>query len=288
MKPNYQELIKQGNSGDVIKNGNGINVGILDSGIFIEHSDFSGTIKRPDGWNIGRLTIGDTYGHGTHMAGIIGGRTKSESGIYGLAPDSIIYDLKIVESEYGIEKENLVNALSKIINDNLPINVLNISFNIDIDDSFYLNQLKPLLDKIYQKGIIMVCAAGDNDDLTDHGILTPAVYENAISVGTIESKNWVKFQKDKFHENLNYFFVNSKLRSCLSQNNTINKGNLYGEIYGSSPHTAVISGIIASNVNFKNKDFLGRLVDARNYLNSLSSQFSNMKNGKILTLYKTN
>jgi subtilisin family serine protease len=285
MQTNYQELIKQENPLYASKNGDGVNVAVLDSGIYSQHIDFAGAIVKPGGWNIDGLTIGDTYGHGTHMAGIIGGRMKFQDGVFGLAPNSTIYDLKIVESEFGIQTGNIIKTLRRIIDVQLPIDVLNMSLNIDNDD---FEQIRPLLDELHEKGIIMVCAAGDNDDLADQGILAPAVYENAISIGTIKNENWNMFQNAKFHENLDYVFSDNNLWSCLSQNNTINQGEIYGNIYGSSPHTAIVSGIIASNVDLKNIEPSQRLASALNYLNSISTNFYTVENGKILTLYKAN
>jgi subtilisin family serine protease len=283
MTTNYQELIKQANPGYITNNGDGVNVAVLDSGIDSEHIDFAGSIIRPVGWNINGLITGDTFGHGTHMAGIIGGRSKSEDGILGFAPNSKIYDLKMTVSQFDINIENLVKALNKIIEDNLPIHVLNMSFNIEERD-FPL--IKPLLKRIYDKGIIMVCAGGDNDDLTDQALLSPASYENVIAVGTIKKENWSSFQVNKFNEKLNVFFVDSNLRSCLSQINTFNNGKIYGEIQGSSPHTAIVSGIIASNVDFSNPNPTARLTDALNCLNSISTDFNDVEQGEILTLYK--
>lgn len=67
--------------------GSGGYVYVVDSGINIAHNDFGGRAVR--GYNAAGGSFDDTIGHGTHVAGTIGGST------YGVAKKTNIIDVKV-------------------------------------------------------------------------------------------------------------------------------------------------------------------------------------------------
>ncbi len=89
--------------------GTGIGVAVIDSGIndssndfgggtnsrVLYHQDFTGTttyLKNKQIW--------DLYGHGTHVAGIIGGNGNKSNGRYaGVAPNVNLIDLRVLDAE---------------------------------------------------------------------------------------------------------------------------------------------------------------------------------------------
>src|SRR4051812_1197011 len=81
--------------------GRGVDVAVIDSGIapvpalagagkVVNGADLS-----PDAWAAGQKFL-DGFGHGTHMAGIIGGRDDA-TGFKGIAPDSRIVNVKAAD-----------------------------------------------------------------------------------------------------------------------------------------------------------------------------------------------
>ena len=99
--------------------GGGITVAVIDSGIWVDQ-DFMrlpGDYCQPGGCGSNRLKAGysfnsqtvytnDNFGHGTHVAGIIGGNGTKSVGFYmGIAPQVDLINLKVCDN-YGMAYES--------------------------------------------------------------------------------------------------------------------------------------------------------------------------------------
>src|SRR5437667_4825265 len=73
------------------ESGNGVTVYVVDTGIFAEHSDFRGHVAA--GFNAVADAGGtaDCNGHGTHVAGVIGGAT------YGVAKSATLVPVRVLD-----------------------------------------------------------------------------------------------------------------------------------------------------------------------------------------------
>ena len=282
-KTDYRKLIKFQNP-ICDGTGNGITVAVLDTGIYSNHPDLKGHIIESSNYNFSATTDGDFVGHGTHMAGIICANPTSFDGISGISPQSKIADFKITKDGF-ILKEIVAKALSYIIDNNLNVDIINMSFNID-NENYYSETIKPLLETLYKRGVILVCPAGEDQNLENRGMLTIANYENMISIGTIDSDSLNKFKTTGFYRKVDYFFCHKPLNSTLSISNKINSGKIYGDLEGASPYTALTSGIIASYLSYykpNRQECQQKVID---YLNSLSQDFRDKDNLEYYTFYK--
>src|SRR5262249_41370027 len=60
--------------------GSGVGVAIIDSGIYPYHPDLRSRVIHSENFVADEDTTNDVYGHGTHVAGIVGGNASSTSG----------------------------------------------------------------------------------------------------------------------------------------------------------------------------------------------------------------
>ncbi|KAF9978774.1 subtilisin-like serine protease [Actinomortierella ambigua] len=90
--------------------GSGITAYVLDTGIYTEHSDFEGRARA--GANAVNGTPNtDENGHGTHVAGTIGGKT------FGVAKKVKLVSVKVLNSSGGGQVSNIVAGMDWVIKD---------------------------------------------------------------------------------------------------------------------------------------------------------------------------
>ena len=125
--------------------GEGVTVVVVDSGI-THDQDFSldpslstsgSRLIAQSNFNNDSSFLGDAYGHGTHLAGIIGGNGFMSNGAYqGIAPGVNLIGLKISDDQGMAYESNTVNALAWILEhkDEHNIRVVNLSINSTVED----------------------------------------------------------------------------------------------------------------------------------------------------------
>jgi serine protease AprX len=130
--------------------GKGIGVAVIDSGVTVDR-DFSVEPGKPHtrvlrGVNFtnGSSTGADLFGHGTHVAGIIGGHGGESGGLYsGVAPEVDIINLKILD-DFGMAYESdTADAIQWVLDnkDAYNIRVVNLSVNSSTEQSYHTSPL---------------------------------------------------------------------------------------------------------------------------------------------------
>lgn len=164
--------------------GKGVKVGVLDSGIDTEHRDLKvvgGVCTYEDFCSPG-VSYDDDEGHGTHVAGIIAALANS-TGIVGVAPNVELYSIKAL-SEFGSgTTTSIVRGIEWAIQQELDI--LNLSITSDDNEPVIANALKVA----YDKGILLVGAAGNKGVAETSTVTYPAKYDSVIAVGAVTAKN---------------------------------------------------------------------------------------------------
>jgi len=91
-------------------NGEGINVGILDTGIDPNHKDLAGKVVAFKDFVGGKTAAYDDHGHGTHVAGTIAGGDTSGTSI-GVAPKSKLTIAKVFTASGGGSTTTILAAM---------------------------------------------------------------------------------------------------------------------------------------------------------------------------------
>ena len=158
-------------------NGQGVKVGIVDTGIDFNHPDLRGhgTLGKVFGGhnyvNTNEKPL-DTNGHGTEVAGIVG----ANGNFSGMAPKSQLFSYKVSSTGEAVSSEYIIQAISQAIDDKM--NVINISLGVNRTN----DALENAVDEAVKKGIIVVSAAGNNGP-DNETIGSPGRDVNVITVG---------------------------------------------------------------------------------------------------------
>jgi len=148
--------------------GEGIGVAVIDSGIFGDR-DFTVTPDRPHmrlvkNVSFNSNTVADLNGHGTHVAGILGGNGAASAGVYsGIAPKVDLINLRISD-DFGMAYESdTVEAMQWVLvnKDRYNIRVVNLSVNSTVETSYYESPVDAAAEVLWFNGLVVVVAAGN-------------------------------------------------------------------------------------------------------------------------------
>src|SRR3954463_13129056 len=155
--------------------GAGVGIAVIDSGITAWHDDLTNKTAKlfPYGnqrvskfvdFVNGRTMPYDDNGHGSHVAGIIGGNGYDSYGEKsGIAPDANLVSLKVLDQDGKGTISNIIAALNWIATNGAAYNVrvVNMSVGAGIFESYWTDPLTVATKKLTDKGIVVVAAAGN-------------------------------------------------------------------------------------------------------------------------------
>ena len=147
---------------------------VLDTGIRTSHSEFGG--RASDGWDFidKDATAQDCNGHGTHVAGTVGGRT------YGVAKDVKLVGVRVLDCRGSGSYSAIIAGIDWVTAHAVKPAVANLSLGGGVSSA-----LNAAVTKSIAAGVTYAVAAG-NDDKNACGY-SPASTPNAITVGATDS-----------------------------------------------------------------------------------------------------
>ncbi|HKG36160.1 MAG TPA: S8 family peptidase [Solirubrobacterales bacterium] len=184
--------------------GKGVGVAVVDTGIAGDVPDFrrsssdrtsrviGSAVVHPDA-----VTAGDSYGHGTHVAGIIAGDSYNRGwgdpnrGRYsGVAPDANLISIKASDELGNSTILDVIYGIQFAVDhkDEYNIRVLNLSLESTVAQSYKTDPLDAAVEAAWFKGIVVVAAAGNRGSAADAVSYAPGNDPYAISVGAVDDQ----------------------------------------------------------------------------------------------------
>ncbi len=173
------ELVWNATTADNIK------VGLIDTGIDLNHPDLAGNIK--GGVNTINLakSPNDDNGHGTHVAGIIGAMNNN-FGVVGVGPKIDLYAVKVLNANGSGFLSDVIEGLDWAVVNNM--NVINMSLGTPSFSQAFYDAVK----RVNAAGIVQVAAAG-NSGPGDNSVDYPAKFPEVIAVSATDSSDNAPF-----------------------------------------------------------------------------------------------
>ena len=190
--------------------GKGIGVAVIDTGIDGNLPDFRGSsgksrviataVTNPDA-----QTVMDTYGHGTHVAGIIAGNSNYRSfsdplrgKFAGVAPDANLVSVKVSDDSGNATVLDVIYGLQFVVDHQKTYNirVVNMSLDSTTPQSYKLDPLDAAVESAWFHGLVVVVAAGNRGDDPDAVQYSPANDPYVVTVGAVDTNGTVSPRDD--------------------------------------------------------------------------------------------
>ncbi len=232
-----------------------VNAYIIDTGILGSHSEFSGRFMGGYDFVDNDSNPNDCNGHGTHVAGTVGGST------YGVAKGVKLYGLKVLGCNGSGTNSGVIAGIDWVANNHVKPAVANMSLGggaSTATDNAVAN--------LVASGVTVAVAAGnDNSNACNY---SPAREPSAITVGSTTSSD-SRSSFSNYGSCLDIYAPGSSITSAWSNGGT----NTISGTSMASPHVAGVAALyLADNPNatpaqveaaIENAATAGKVTDAK-------------------------
>lgn len=165
--------------------GNGVTVGVLDTGVDGEHPDLLDAVTDAQDFTGSESGPVDLNGHGTHVASIITGNGAAADGRYvGVAPDAHLLNGRVLD-ENGRGQESWVIAGMQWAAE-AGADIVNLSLGVGMFSDGTDPTSRAVDELTASTGTLFVAAAGNSQRPSDYGISAPATADSALAVGAVD------------------------------------------------------------------------------------------------------
>ena len=235
-------------------------VGVVDTGIDYNHEDLihnlyrnpneipgngidddqNGFVDDVFGWDFvhNDALPYDDHSHGTHVAGTIGATGNNGLGVSGVIQTVRIMGVKAFDSQGQGDDATAIKALEYAIQQGARV------INNSWGDYAYSKALEDVILAAGEKGIVVVCAAGNESNNNDSKPLYPAGFNqpHVIAVAASTDEDGKAFFSNTGKESVHVAAPGTSIYSTMPENK-------YGEMDGTSmasPHVAGAAALILS------------------------------------------
>ena len=171
--------------------GEGVQIYMIDTGIHATHSEFGNRVVRgidvvgPDQRGVPAIPSDDCDGHGTHTAGLAGGKT------FGVAKKATLIAVRVLDCNGDGDISGVIKGIDWVLHHhrNGSLAIANLSLGVEADDNS-----RPLDDAVRDllaDGIIPVVAAGNQN--TDACGISPGHIPEVLNVAAVDNSD-VRFK----------------------------------------------------------------------------------------------
>ncbi|AMG03114.1 S8 family peptidase [Vibrio mimicus] len=208
--------------------GSGVTAYVIDSGIAFNHPEFGGRAQSGYDFIDNDYDASDCHGHGTHVAGTIGGAQ------YGVAKNVNLVGVRVLNCKNKGSIDSIARGIDWVVQNASGPSVANLSLGGKLESRVWDDAVARLV----QRGVTAVIAAG-NDGI-DACQVSPAREPSGITVGATDSND--RRSKHSWASNwgscVDIFAPGSDVTSASHRGGTTTMG-------GTSMATPHVAGVVA-------------------------------------------
>jgi serine protease AprX len=191
--------------------GKGVGVALIDTGVTrVPGLDTGNVVNGPDlsfdSQDPATAHV-DGFGHGTHLASIIAGRTAAgvpasyavPGQFNGIAPDANLVNVKVGSANGDVDVSQVIAAIDWVVqhrkDEGLNIRVINLSYGTDSVQDALVDPLNYAVEQAWRQGVVVVVAGGNEGDTTTN-LANPAYNPHILAVGAMDSAGTVTTADD--------------------------------------------------------------------------------------------
>lgn len=238
--------------------GKGVKVGVIDTGIDESCLELQRSLKKYIDVTGEGTTAPPHVIHGTHVSSSIVGYNK----IVGVAPDAELYHIKALRNAGGGTSRDVSKAID-LLTDTYQVDIINMSLGSD----GLSRVIKQAIDRATQKGVIVVCAAGNDGKHIDY----PAALYNTIGVAAVGfNLEWFTpafTSPSQGEREVDVAAPGVHIKAAISKDK--NGRERYGDLSGTSMAAPIITGSLAllfSHMGKVSREDIIRILDETSFM----------------------
>lgn len=190
--------------------GAGVRVYIIDSGIRTSHSEFQGRASHGIDLVDNQLPADDCNGHGTHVAGTVGGRT------YGVAKQAQLISVRVFGCSGGSPYSTIIAAVNWVTGQKQANRAIPMVANMSLGGGAYTPMDTAVRNSIAAGVTYVIAGMNENDAACNY---SPARTAEALTVGATASDDW-RAGFSNYGSCLDLFAPGVGVRSAWYRNNS--------------------------------------------------------------------
>ncbi len=218
--------------------GTNVTVAVVDSGVDNSHPMLEDAVVDEADMVEHDGVAQDTVGHGTHVAGIVAGRSVNGSNITGIAPNASIMDVRV--GDYYLTESDIIEGVEYAVTNDADIISMSLGGSPSTND--------PLVDAVQNasdNGVTVVVAAGNDGSYGRETIGSPGVAPEVITVGASDKSDRLAYFSSRGPTSLQHYVKPDLVAPGVDIESAAQGRNGTTTMSGTSMATPAVSGAAA-------------------------------------------